>query len=43
MAVTELEVALSNPNLCPEDQQFTKSAKFKNTKKMVPGNVTTAR
>ncbi len=41
--LTELEVALSNPNLCPEDWQFTKSAKFKNVKKMVPGNAMTAR
>ena len=41
--LTELEVALSNPNLRPEDQQFAKSAKFKNAKKMVSGNVTTAR
>ncbi len=41
--LTELEVTLSNPNLHPEDRQFAKSAKFKNAKKMVPGNATTAR
>ena len=41
--LTELEVTLSNPNLHPEDRQFAQSVKFKNAKKMVSGNVTTAR
>ena len=41
--LTELEVALANPNLRPEDRQYAQSAKFKNAKKMVPGNATTAR
>ncbi len=41
--LTELEIALANPNLHPEDKKFTKSAKFKHTKKMVPRNATTAR
>jgi len=41
--LTELEVMLANPNLPPEDRAFTESTKFKNVRKMVPGNVTTAR
>jgi hypothetical protein len=41
--LTELEIALANPNLRPEDKKFAESAKFKNAKKMVPGNATTAR
>jgi len=41
--LTELEIALANPNLHPEDKKFTESAKFKNTKKMVPRNTMTAR
>jgi len=40
---TELEIALANPNLSPEDRAFVESTKFKNAKKMVPGNGTTAR
>jgi hypothetical protein len=40
---TELEIALANPNLRPEDREFAGSARFKNPKKMVPGNATTAR
>ena len=35
--LTELEIALANPNLHPEDKKFAESAKFKNVKKMVPG------
>ena len=41
--LTELEIMLANPNLGPENRKFAESAKFKNMKKMVPGNVTTAR
>jgi hypothetical protein len=41
--LTELEIALANPNLHPEDREFARSARFKNPKKMVPGNGTTAR
>jgi len=40
---TELEVALAIPNLRPEDRAFVERAIFKSTKKMVPGNATTAR
>jgi hypothetical protein len=40
---TELEIALVNPNLRPEDREFAGSARFKNPKKMVLGNATTAR
>jgi len=41
--LTELQVALANPNLRPEDRAFAEGTKFKNAKKMVPGNATTAR
>jgi hypothetical protein len=41
--LTELEIMLANPNLHPEDREFTGSARFKNPKKMVLGNGTTAR
>jgi hypothetical protein len=41
--LTELEITLANSNLRPEDKKFAESAKFKNVKKMVPGNMTTAR
>jgi len=40
---TELEIVLANPNLSSEDRAFVKSTKFKNAKKMVPGNGMTAR
>jgi hypothetical protein len=40
---TELEITLANPNLHPEDREFAGSARFKNPKKMVLGNATTAR
>jgi hypothetical protein len=41
--ITELEIALANPDLRPDDRKFAESVKFKNAKKMVPGNGTTAR
>jgi len=34
---------LANPNLHAEDREFAGSARFKNAKKMAPGNVMTAR
>ncbi len=40
---TELEITLANPDLCTEDREFTRSARFKNVKKMVPENGMTAR
>ena len=41
--LTELEIALANPDLRPGDRAFAGSARFKNARKMVPGNATTAR
>jgi hypothetical protein len=41
--LTELDVMLANPNLPPEDRAFAESTKFKNARKMVPGNAMTAR
>jgi hypothetical protein len=41
--LTELEIMLANPNLGPENRKFAESARFKNLKKMVPRNATTAR
>ena len=41
--LTELEITLANPNLGPEHRKFAESARFKNLKKMVPGNVMTTR
>jgi len=41
--LTELEFTLANPNLRAEDREFAGSARFKNAKKMAPGNAMTAR
>jgi len=41
--LTELGIMLANPNLHAEDREFAGSARFKNAKKMAPGNAMTAR
>jgi hypothetical protein len=41
--LTELKIMLANPNLHPEDREFTGSVRFKNPKKIVPENGMTAR